>query len=330
MKIIMYGVHDGEIDAIQDYSINNNVSITKVNELLDESNYHLIEGHDALCIQQSKRVVSEEIYKKIASYGIKQIALRTAGYDMLDLDLAKKHNLIVTNVPAYSPNAIAEMALTHTMYLTRKMYNTLKKVEQQNFTWPGSLAHEVRTLTVGIIGVGRIGSIYAKLVSCIGAKVIGYDILIREENKGIVEYKDSLKELLEEADVVSIHTPANESTINMINKETLSYMKESAYLINTARGPIVNSKDLIAHLKAGKLAGAGLDTIDCEVGYFQSDYSNQEIESTELKELLAMPNVMITPHISFYTTMALKNMVDICLDSALAVARDEECSTIVK
>ena len=330
MKIFIYGVHDGEFEPIEAYQKNNNIEIEYTTELLNNDTVHLANGFDGISVKQSNHVKEEIIYKKLNEYNIKQIALRTAGYDMIDLELAKKYNLVVTNVPAYSPNAIAEMALTHTMHLLRKMYLTIPRVNNHDFTWNGLLAPEIRSLTIGIIGVGRIGGVYAKLVSGLGAKVIGYDIVKREHENPVVEYQNSLTDLLSKADIISIHTPHDESTENLINKNTLKLMKPNAYLINTARGPIVNSKDLIEALENKVIAGAGLDTLDCEIGYFQHDYHDKNIASEEFNKLLEMENVLITPHISFFTKTALKNMVDISLDSVIDILMTQTSKNIVK
>ncbi|MDL2211939.1 D-2-hydroxyacid dehydrogenase [Erysipelotrichaceae bacterium OttesenSCG-928-M19] len=330
MKIFIYGVHDGEFEPIDEYLKINNIKIEYTTEQLNSDTVSLAQGFDGISIKQSNHITDESIYKKLNTYNIKQIALRTAGYDMIDLKLANKYNLTITNVPAYSPNAIAEMALTHTMFLLRKMYLTIPRIKSHNFTWPGLLAPEIRNLTIGIIGVGRIGGVYAKLVSGLGAKVIGYDIVRREHENPVVEYQETLNELLRKADIISIHTPHDDSTENMINKKTLKLMKPTAYLINTARGPIVNSRDLIDALENKELAGAGLDTLDCEINYFQHNYHGKEIKSKELKKLLQMENVLITPHISFFTKTALKNMIDISLDSAIEVLTSKTSKNIVK
>lgn len=319
MKIIVYGVHDGEPESLKNYQERTGIELTLIKDLLTADTVDQANGFTGICIKQSLAIDDEIIYQKLTAFGIKQIALRTAGFDIINFEFAKKYQLLITNVPAYSPNAVAENALAHIMFLLRKMYLSQYRVRNNNFTWDGLCVPEIRSLTIGIIGVGRIGGVLASFLSALQAKVIGYDIVINQEENPLVEYQNSLEELLNKADIVSIHTPANETTINMINRTTLEMMKDGAYLINTARGSIVNSKDLIVALRNKKLAGAGLDTLDCEVGYFEHDYANQEITSNEFKELLAMENVLITPHISFFTKTALQNMVDISLDSVVDI-----------
>lgn len=331
MKIIMYSVQPVEHKAITNWlAAHPEVEIKMVNLPLSTETVDQAEGFDGVCIQQSLAIKDEVVYEKLAKFGAKQIALRTAGYDMIDLELAKKYQLLVTNVPAYSPNAIAELALTQTMNLVRKMYTVVPRVNAHNFTWGGLMAPEIRSLTVGVVGVSRIGGVYAKLVSGLGAKVIGYDVFVNEEYTSFVEYQDSLDDLLAKADVISIHAPLLPSTQHMFNSETFAKMKDGAYLINTARGGIVDTKALIEALQSGKLAGAALDTIECEVGYFTQDYSDKEITNEDFNTLLAMENVLITPHIAFFTETAVGNMVDIGLDSTYDILTTQTSVNLVK
>lgn len=329
MKFIVFGVHEGELEAYEKWQARNNIELKLIEKTLNLDTIDLVKGYDGICLQQMSMISDEIIYQKLNEYNIKQIALRTAGYDMIDFELAKKYQIKVTNVPAYSPNAIAEMALTHTMYLTRKMYLNIKNQEKLDLRWSGLLAREVRSLTIGIIGVGRIGGLYAKLVSSIGAKVIGYDIAPKPELNPNVEFVASLEELLKQADVVSIHTPTTPLTTNMINKDTLTLMKDSAYFINTARGAVVNSSDLVEALNNKVIAGAGIDVINDEEDYFNYDCANKEFKNKELLALLKMDNVLVTPHTAFYTNTALENMVDIGLDSALAIITTGKSQNIV-
>lgn len=329
MKFIIFGVHEGELEAYSNWQARNNIKLKLIEETLNLDTIDLVKGYDGICLQQMSEIKDEIIYQKLNEYNIKQISLRTAGYDMIDFELAKKYNLKITNVPAYSPNAIAEMALTHTMYLTRKMYLNIKNQEKLDLRWSGLLAREVRSLIIGVIGVGRIGGLYAKLVSGIGAKVIGYDIEPKPELNPDVEFVASLEELLKQADVVSIHTPTTPLTTNMINKDTLALMKNTAYFINTARGAVVNSSDLVTALNNKVIAGAGIDVINDEEAYFNYDYTNKEFKNKELLALLKMDNVLVTPHIAFYTNTALENMVDIGLDSALEIINTGDSKNIL-
>jgi D-lactate dehydrogenase len=324
----MYTVHDGEKDAIKEWASNNNYDITYNDVILNKDTVILAQGYDGICIQQTQLIDDEFVYQKLHEYGFKHLSLRIAGYDIINMEYAKKYQLLISIVPAYSPNAVAEMALSHTMYLTRKMYHNIAKVNHHNFTWDGSLANEIRSMTIGVIGFGRIGRIYAQIMKAIGARVIVYDVIKPNDLEGCL-FINNLDDLLKKADVISIHIPLTKDTKYLICEDTLKLMKPTAYLINTSRGAIVNTNDLVFALEHQLIAGAGLDTLECESDYFEKDFGNDTISDSNFNKLLAMNNVLITPHISFYTTTALKNMVDIGLDNIKTLLEDGECLNIV-
>lgn len=321
MKIIMFSVREDEKVAVKEWEERNNISVTTVSEDLTNENIDLIEGFDGLSIQQVTDLHDEEIYKKLADFNIKQISLRTAGYDIIDTEMAKTYKLTITNVPAYSPRSVAELVLTQTMRLIRHFPSLEAHMAHGDFRWRGLVAREIHTLTIGIIGAGKIGSTTARLFHALGAKVIAYDPVRREELEGVLTYKESQQDVLEAADVVSLHVPLDSSTLNLIDAEALSQMKAKAYLINAARGPVVNTEALNKALEAGKLAGAALDTLTNEQGVFNQDLRKQELPD-DLKQLMNMENVLLTPHIGFYTTEAVRNMVDIGLDNTVAVLKN--------
>lgn len=318
MKIIMFSVREDEKVAVKEWEERNNISVTTVSEDLTSENIDLVKGFDGLSIQQVTDLHDEEIYKKLADFNIKQISLRTAGYDIIDAEMAKTYKLTITNVPAYSPRSVAELVLTQTMRLIRHFPNLEAHMAQGDFRWRGLVAREIHTLTIGIIGAGKIGSTAARLFHALGAEVIAYDPVRIEELEAFLTYKESQKDVLEASDVVSLHVPLDLSTINLIDEEALNQMKPKAYLINAARGPVVDTEALIKALERGKLAGAALDTLTNEQGVFNQDLRKQELPD-DLKQLMAMDNVLITPHIGFYTTEAVRNMVDIGLNNTIDV-----------
>ncbi|EXJ23983.1 D-lactate dehydrogenase [Alkalibacterium sp. AK22] len=318
MKIIMFSVREDEKEAVKAWEERNNISVTTVGEDLSSANIDLVKGFDGLSIQQVTDLHDEAIYKKLADFKIKQISLRTAGYDVIDTEMAKKYKLTITNVPAYSPRSVAELVLTQTMRLIRHFPSLESHMAHGDFRWRGLVAREIHTLTIGIIGAGKIGSTSARLFHALGAEVIAYDPVRREELEAVLTYKESQKEVLEASDVVSLHVPIDLSTINLIDEEALNQMKPEAYLINAARGPVVDTEALINALEAGNLAGAALDTLTNEQGVFNQDLRKQELPD-DLEKLMDRDNVLMTPHIGFYTTEAVRNMVDIGLNNTVEV-----------
>lgn len=320
MKIIMFSVRKDEEAAIREWEKKTGVRVD-INQLeLDADTADQTQGYDGIVIQQRSRISDPLVYEKLEKNGLKQLTSRTAGYDMIDLEQASAHGLVVTNVPAYSPNSVAELALTQTMRLIRNLPLFDARGAEQDFRWAGLMAREIRTLTVGIIGAGRIGGTAARLFKALGATVIANDSVEREELKDCLTYV-SKEELLRTADVVTLHVPLMESTTHLIDADALALMKNDAVLINASRGPVVDTDALIAALQNKQLAGAALDTLDGEEHVFNQDLRGKALPSEQLKTLRTLPNVLITPHIGFYTNNAVKNMVEISLNDALTIVK---------
>ncbi|MFT8872997.1 MAG: D-2-hydroxyacid dehydrogenase [Sporolactobacillus sp.] len=318
MKFMMYTVRDDELPAIQEWAEQHRIEVTTVREDLDGETVRKSAGYDGICIQQRGRISDEGIYRSLHEFGMRQLATRTAGYDMIDLQLASAYGLAVTNVPAYSPRSVAELVLIQMMRLLRNLPLFEARMQVQDFRWSGLMAREVRTQTVGIIGAGRIGGTLARMLHALGATVVANDIVRRPELETVLSYV-SKEELLRRADIVTLHVPLLELTRHLIDDYALSLMKSDACLINASRGPVVDTDALIRALKQRRIAGAALDTIDGEEHFFNTDLRTQQLPSDQLIELRKLPNVLITPHIGFYTNMAVKNMVEISLNDVLEV-----------
>lgn len=243
---------------------------------------------------------------------------------MIDLKLAASKGLIITNVPAYSPNAIAELAVTQTMNLLRNMPKISKRIAFGDYRWSADLiAKEVRSITVGVIGTGKIGATSSRLFKGLGANVIAFDAFPNKklEQENILSYRNSIEDVLKEADVITLHTPLIESTHHMINKDNLKFMKPDAFIVNTGRGGLINTEDLIEALEENKLAGAALDTFEHEGLFLNKEVDPTKIPDPQLDKLLKMEQVLITHHVGFFTTTAVQNMVDTSLDSVMQVLK---------
>lgn len=319
-KILMYSVRDDEEAAIKAWATKHDVQVdTNALEFHPET-ANLAKGYDGLVIQQRSAIGDDpNVYQQLADYGLKQLTSRTAGVDTIDISAAKAAGLTVTNVPAYSPNSVAEMAVTQTMRLIRNLELFDQRIANQDFRWAGLQAREIRSLTVGVIGAGRIGGTVAKLFHGLGAKVIAYDVVRRPELESVLTYVASKEELLKQADVVTLHVDLNDTSKALIDAEALSLMKPDAFIINASRGPVIVTKALVAALKAGKLAGAALDTVEGEETLFNQNHQGEPLPDALVSQLLQMPNVILTPHVGFYTNLAVQNMVDISLDDVLTI-----------
>lgn len=252
---------------------------------------------------------SDNVLELLHAIGVKYIALRSTGYNHVDLEKAEQFGMKVANVPAYSPNAIAEHAITMMMVLNRKIIEANERVRKNNFLLDDLTGFDMIGKTVGIIGVGKIGIALAKILNGFGCKVLGYDLEVNNElqQKGIVTYV-SLPEIYQQSDIISLHVPYSKSTHHIINRESISKMKDGVMLINTGRGGLMNTHDVIAAVYSGKIGYLGLDVYEKESGLFFEDKSNEVIKDELFIELKKLPNTLITGHQAFLTKEALLGM----------------------
>lgn len=317
-KILMTSVRDDEQAAIKQFAQEHDIEIITTPKLIDDA-VDLTAGVDGLVIQQ-RSPVDPAVYPQLKVNGLKQIATRTAGFDMVDIQAAHDNGLTVTNVPAYSPRSVAEHALMQIFRLLRKSYRFDTQVASGDFRWfSDEQALEIHTATIGIIGVGRIGGTLAKLLKALGARVLGLDVQPREEMRGIVNYV-SKEDLLKQSDVVSLHVDLNPTSTGLLTAADFALMKPTAGLVNASRGPVVVTADLVAALKDHQLAAAALDTFEGENEVVMTDRREKGLADVPLvEELHAMDNVILTPHIAFFTNLAVKNMVDFALEDVLLI-----------
>ena len=313
MKILAYCVRPDEMDGFNEFSKKYGHEVTTVAETFSPESAPLAEGYDGITILGNCHA-NRRALEIIASFGIKYMASRSAGINNIDLEACDELGIKVTNVPAYSPNSVSEFTVGVALNLTRNIHIGARRAEGQNFGLNGLIGIEVRNLTVGVIGTGRIGFNVVKAFSGFGCRIIAHDI---DENKEVEEYAEykSLDELYAEADIITLHTPLFDENYHMINEESISKMKDGVIIINPARGALVDAEALVKGLKSGKIRGAALDTYEHETGIFHNDHSNSILEDDTLARLLQLPNVIVTPHFAFYTDEAVSNMVEIALSN---------------
>ena len=254
---------------------------------------------------------------------VKIVTLRCAGFDRLDIEHAKKLGFSVFRVPAYSPRSVAELALTHMMALHRNLQLVLPRVKTGNYSLEGLVGSEVTGKTIGIVGTGKIAQEFIKLVKPMAGKITAFDIYENEDVKNMgVEYK-KLAHVLQESDVISLHCPLTEDTRHVIDRMSLRTMKKNAIILNTARGGLINTDDLIEALENGNIAGAALDVYENESGLFFTNRSDLSMDDRILQwdrnmaRLASLPNTIISPHIAFLTGEALDNICKTTLDNLI-------------
>jgi len=281
-------------------------------EKLTPKTVDLANGYDAVCVFVND-TVDKEVIDKLVEYNISVLALRCAGFNNVDLEHAYQ-KISIVRVPAYSPHAVAEHAMSLLLTLNRKIHKAYVRTREFNFSLSGLTGFDMVGKTIGILGTGRIGQIFMKIARGFDMKVIAYDLY---PNKNLdVEYV-SLDELLGRSDMISVHIPLTEQTKYMINDQTISKMKTGIYLVNTSRGGVVDTQALIRGLKSGKIKGAGLDVYEEESSLFFEDMSDTIIQDDVLSILVNMPNVILTSHQAFLTEEALASIAQLTLSNLM-------------
>ncbi|MDA6069096.1 2-hydroxyacid dehydrogenase [Flavobacterium sp. AC] len=264
----------------------------------------LIENASIVCVFVND-IVNEAVIKQLVEKGVKIIALRCAGFNNVDLEAAKKYNLKVCRVPAYSPEAVAEHAIAMILTLNRKTHKAYNRVREQNFSLNGLLGFDLFGKTIGIIGTGNIGKAFAKIALGFGCKVLAYDIVTNPEmEKDGVEFV-SLEEIFKSSDIISLHCPLNDQTKHIVNKNSIASMKDNVMIINTSRGGLIETASVIEGLKEGRIGYLGIDVYEQEEKLFFRDLSEDIIQDDNIQRLMSFPNVLVTAHQAFFTNEAL-------------------------
>ena len=254
----------------------------------------------------------------IAAGGTRMIALRSAGFNHVDVGSARDLGLVVSRVPAYSPHAVAEHAIALTLTLNRKTHRAHARVREGNFSLDGLLGFDLFGRTVGVLGTGRIGAVVARILLGFGCRVVAYDVAPSPECSGMgVEYRP-LADIWTEADIITLHTPLTPETRHLIDAQAIARMKRGVMIVNTSRGALVDTPALIAGLKSGHVGYVGLDVYEEEEGLFFQDLSSHVIQDDVFARLLTFPNVLVTAHQAFFTREALQAISETTLDNITA------------
>lgn len=289
----------------------------------------LAKGYDAVCTFVNDTIDKQTI-EALDSNGVRVIALRCAGFNQVDLIAAAKVGITVVRVPAYSLYAVAEHTVGLILTLNRKFHRAYARVRDDNFLLDGLEGFDIHGKTVGVIGTGRIGSVFANIMLGFGCRVIAYDPFAQSTDLTScgVTYS-TLEQLLSAADIVSLHCPLTPQSHHLINAQTLALMKHGAMLINTSRGGLIDTSALIAALKSKQLGAVGLDVYEQEGDLFFSDLSNQVVDDDIFQRLLTFPNVVVTGHQAFFTREALNAIAETTLANIEDIASGRMCSNEV-
>ncbi len=275
---------------------------------LNRDTVSLAKGCDAVCVFVNDNV-DAEVIDRLTEYGVRAIALRCAGYNNVDIKHAKG-KIRIFHVPAYSPHAVAEHAVAMLLTSVRRIHKAYIRTRDFNFSLSGLTGFDLYQKTVGVIGTGRIGRVFADICKGFGMKVIAYDKYPTEGYDYL-----PLDELLRQSDIISLHCPLTEETYHMIDSSSIDSMKRGVVLINTSRGALVDAEALLKGIKSRRIGAACLDVYEEESDIFFEDFSGHIMDDDTLARLISMPNVIVTSHQAFLTSEALHNIAATTVDN---------------
>lgn len=277
----------------------------------------LAKGYDAVCAFVSSDV-GGAVIRELHRVGVTLILMRCAGFNNVDMDAAKECGITVLRVPGYSPEAVAEHAMALALAVNRRIHKGYIKVRENNFSLIGLTGMNFYQKTAGIIGTGKIGAAMCRICHGFGMRVLGYDVY-HNPDLPFVEYVE-LDELLSQSDLISLHCPLTEENYHLVNEKTIEKMKDNVVLVNTSRGALINTQDLIAGIRNKKFFGVGLDVYEEETHNVFENREDDILETSVTARLLSFPNVIVTSHQGFLTEEALAAISQTTLDNAMAFA----------
>ncbi len=313
MKVIVFDSHKYEKVVFEKLNAQYRYNLTFIENRLNINSVNLCNGYDIIVCFVNDHL-DNKVIEQLSRFNIQLIATRSAGYNHIDIDAAKKFNIPVVRVPEYSPHAVAEFAVSLLLTLNRKIHKSYLRVHELNFSLEGLSGFDLYKKTVGIIGTGKIGKIFSDIMLGFGCQVLAFDLQINPLIDPRVKYC-SLDEIYKQCDIISLHVPLNTNTRHLINQDTIEKMKPGVFIVNTGRGGLINSKSLINGLKSNKIGGAALDVYEEEEGIFFEDHSARGIDDDLLARLITFPNVLITSHQAFLTKEALDKIVETTLEN---------------
>ncbi|NLE64601.1 MAG: 2-hydroxyacid dehydrogenase [Elusimicrobia bacterium] len=317
MKVAVFSTKSYDREFLSRANVSWGHDLTFFEARLKESTASLAAGFGAVCVFVND-VLDAPVIKKLAALGVRMVSLRCAGFNNVDLCQAYHSGLRVGRVPAYSPHGVAEHAVALMMALNRRLVRASNRVREGNFSLEGLEGFEIFGKTIGVLGTGKIGECFARILLGFGARVIAFDPY---ENPGLkaagVEYLP-LPEVIAKSDIISLHLPLTPDTRHLIDARAIEQMKKGVMLINTSRGALVDTSAVIEGLKSGRIGALALDVYEEEGDLFFQDLSNSAIQDDVFARLLTFPNVLITGHQAFFTDTALLNIAETALGNIAA------------
>lgn len=289
----------------------------------------LAAGADAVCLFVHDHA-DAAILATLAGLGVRHLALRCAGFNNVDLAAAARHGISVARVPAYSPHGVAEHAAALLLTLNRRVHRAYNRVRDGNFSLDGLLGFDLHGKTVGVVGTGKIGLCFAQIMRGFGCRVLAFDVARNPAAEALGVTYTTLDELFAESHVISLHCPLTPQTRHLINAAALRRMREGVVILNTGRGPLIDTRAVISALKSGRLGALALDVYEEEEGVFYEDHSSGILADDQLARLLTFPNVLVTSHQAFFTREAITAIAETTIGNLDDFAAGRPCPHAVK
>ena len=322
MKIAVYEKRPYEDKIIEFYKNKYNIEFIETEEILDKKTIELCKGCEGITTLGFSRL-NKEILDEIKEKGVKYISTRTIGYNHYDVEYAKEIGLKVSNI-SYAPNGVADFTVMLMLITIRKYKPAMWRQNVNDYTLNGLMGKEMRNMTIGVIGTGRIGEAVINNLSGFGSKILAYDKYHKNEITKKAKYVD-IDTLLKESDIITIHIPLTKENEELINKKTIEKMKKGVIIINTARSELMNIKDLIEGIETEKIGALALDVFENEKEIYHHYFSTNIIKNREMAYLRQFPNVILTQHMAFFTDSASEEMITNSIKNLISFSKTGTC-----
>lgn len=320
MELAAYSYREDEREFFEKFGKQYGVKVRLIKEAPSPENTALAAGCESVSVITT--AITDKIIERWHEAGVRCISTRTIGYEHIDCEKAWELGMTVSNV-SYSSGSVADYTVMMILMVIRRIKYIMKRFEAQDCSLFMKRGRELANMTVGVIGTGKIGEHVIKNLSGFGCRVLAYDLYPKESVGRMAQYVD-FDTLLGESDVITLHTPATPESLHMICRESIEKMKDGAVIINTARGSLIDTDDLIDALESGKIGAAGLDVIENEMGIYYGDHRYKVIHNRQRAVLNEMPNVLLLPHTAFFTDQAVSDMVEYSIVSCLNTVEGRE------
>ncbi|AOS98453.1 D-lactate dehydrogenase [Microbulbifer aggregans] len=325
MKIAIFNAREYDKRCLDRYNRQYRHELHYVDTHLDEQTLVLADDAKAVCVFVNDPV-PRSLLKRMRSQGIQMLALRSAGFNHVDISAANELGILVANVPGYSPYAVAEHATGLILALIRRLVRAQARVREGNFSLEGLMGFDLHGKTVGIVGTGKIGSVFARIMHGFGCELLGTDPVESEECRKLGMRYVNFETLCRNSDIISLHCPLLPDTRHLVDEKAINEMRDRVCLINTSRGGVIDTTAIIRGLKSGKIGYLGLDVYEEEENLFFEDHSDSVISDDIFARLLTFNNVMVTGHQAYFTHEAISNIARTTLENVGEFEKTGSCS----